>query len=196
MTIGLMPSSIRGSLKGSPTGGFHEKIPSGYRAGALKQFDPRQMDLYKSMFENVGPESYLSKLAGGDESLFSEIEQPAMRQFGELQSGIASKFSGMGMGARKSSGFQNAQTQAASDFAQQLQSNRMTLRNQAIKDLMGMSSELLGQRPYERYLTPKKEDNTAETWGKIGGFLPGFLASGGKDAGGAARGALSIFGGG
>lgn len=174
MTFGLLPS-----MRGSSTGGFHEKVPSGYRAGALKQFDPQQMQLYKSLFQNVGPDSYLSRLAGGDESLFSEIEQPAMRQFGELQGGIASKFSGMGAGARRSSGFQNAQTQAASDFAQQLQANRMSLRNQAIKDLMGMSSELLGQRPYDRFLAPKQEKESSGWGGAIGaglGGLAGFLS--------------------
>jgi hypothetical protein len=62
----------------------------------------------------------------------------------------------MGSGARHSSGFQNTANQATSDFAQQLQSQRLGLQRQAMQDLMGMSESLLGQRPYERFLTKKQ----------------------------------------
>jgi hypothetical protein len=71
---------------------------------------------------------------------------------------MASRFSGFdknALSARKGSGFQNSANQASSDFASQLQSNRMNIRNQAIKDLMGMSNDLLNQRPYQNYLMKK-----------------------------------------
>ena len=45
---------------------------------------------------------------------------------------------------------------AAGNFAEQLQSQRMGLQQQAIRDLMGMSGQLLGQRPYEQMLVEKQ----------------------------------------
>jgi hypothetical protein len=130
--------------------------PEGYQQGKIQQFDKRQTQLYNQNFEHLGPDSYLSRLAGGDESLYADMEAPALRQFSELQGGIASRFSGQGMGGRRSSGFQNTMSAANSDFAQQLQSNRQSLRSQAIKDLMGMSNDLLNQRPSENYLVPEQ----------------------------------------
>lgn len=157
-------SSMYGS-KG-PTG----KV-AGYKVGSLQQFTPEQMDLFRRMFSNVAPDSYLSRLAQGDESLFSEIEAPALRQFSGLQGNIASKFSGMGAGARHSSGFQNTMNQATSDFSQDLQSRRQGLQQQAIKDLMGISSDLLGQRPYEQFLHEKKPSWLEQLFG--GGIFGG-----------------------
>ena len=49
-------------------------------------------------------------------------------------------------GARNSSGFQNTQTAAGVNFAQDLQANRQGLQRQAIKDLMGMSEMLLEEK--------------------------------------------------
>ena len=134
-------SMLRGfaDSKGSKSQFSGDKVPSGYKKGQLQQFTPEQMELFKSLFSQLGPDSYLSKLAGGDQSMFEEMEAPALRQFSELQGGLASRFSGMGMGGRKSSGFQNTTNQAASNFAQDLASRRQSLQQQAIKDLMGMS---------------------------------------------------------
>lgn len=179
MSYGMAsPTAATGSaLRGNATG-LREKIPSGYRKASIQQFTPEQMQLFNQLFGQVGPQSYLSKLAGGDESLFNEIEAPALRQFAGLQGNIASRFSGMGMGARKSSGFQNVIGQAGSDFAQDLASRRQALQRQAIMDLMGISSELLGQRPYEQFLTQKKPS-----------FLEQWLTHGANTVGAVARGA-------
>jgi len=100
------------------------------------------------------------------------MEAPAMRQFAGLQGNLASRFSGMGMGGRKSSGFQNTANQATSDFAQQLQSRRMDLQRQAIKDLHGMGNELLGQRPYENFLTQDQEKKKPMWQQILSGALP------------------------
>ena len=132
-------------------------IPSGYELGKIQQFTPEQMNLFKTMFGNVGPDSYLGKLAGGDQATFDQMEKPALRQFNELQGGLASRFSGMGMGGRRSSGFQNTSTQAASNLSQNLQSQRQQLQMQALQQLMGMSNQLLGQRPNEQFLTKKQQ---------------------------------------
>lgn len=138
------------------TGYYKEKIPKGYKAGKLQQFTPEQIELFQSLFGHLGPDSFLSRLAGGDQGMFEQLEAPAMKQFAGLQGDIASRFSGAGsLGARHSSGFQNYTNQAASDFAQQLQANRLGLQNQATRDLFELSNLLMGQRPYERTLTEK-----------------------------------------
>jgi hypothetical protein len=149
--------------------GAGNKVPSGYKLGRIQQFTPEQMQLFQSLFGQLGPESNLARMAGGDESMFAQMEAPAMRQFAGLQGQLASRFSGMGMGGRRSSGFQNTATQAGSEFAQDLQSRRMELQRQALQDLMGMSSSLLGQRPYEQFLYEKKKP----LWQQLlGGALP------------------------
>jgi hypothetical protein len=153
MSYGMSSTGMNPST--TATGGMKEKTPSGYSKGSLQQFTPEQMGLFQQLFGNLGPDSFLSKLAGGDQATFDEIERPALQQFAGLQSGIANKYSGAGLGARRSSGFQNEQTSAAGQFAQQLQSQRSGLQSQALKDLMGFSNQLLGQKPYENVLTKK-----------------------------------------
>lgn len=180
-----------GTITGASSSGknFREKIPSGYKAGALQQFTPEQLELFQQLFSHVGPESFLSRLAGGDQSQFAEMEAPALRQFSELQGGLASRFSGMGgggnqlgLGARKSSGFQNTMTSAASNFAQELQAQRQGLQRQALMDLMGISTNLLGQRPYDRFLVEKqqKQGGLGGALGALGGGALGFFGSGGN----------------
>lgn len=144
------------------------KVPKGYQLGQIQQFTPEQMQLFQSLFSHLGPDSYLARLAGGDESLFGEIEAPALRQFSGIQGNIASRFSGMGTGARRSSGFQNTMNQASSDFAQDLQSKRQGLQQEALRNLFGLSSELFSQRPYEQFLTEKPPSFLQQLWGAIG----------------------------
>ncbi len=157
-------------------------IPKGHLEGQLQQFTPEQMQLFQQMFAHVSPESQTGRLASGDQSMFGEIEAPALRQFQELQGQMGSRFSGMGMGAQKSSGFQNTMGQMGSDFAMQLQAQRQQLQRQAIQDLMGNASTLLGQSPYERFLIEKQQKQQQSSgWGQaigaglggIGGFFAG-----------------------
>lgn len=165
---------------GGMGGGMGNKIPKGYQEGRLQQFTPEQMQLFQRMFSQVGPDSFLSKIAGGDEDAFAQMEAPAMQQFAGLQGGLASRFSGMGMGGRRSSGFQNTSNQATSDFAQGLQSRRMDLQRQAMQDLHGMSRDLLSQRPYEQFLTEKEQpwwQKLLSGLGNIGGQFAGGIAS-------------------
>jgi hypothetical protein len=173
-------------MTGSTSG---SKIPAGYKQGTMQNFTPEQMQLFKSMFSQLGPDSYLAKLAGGDQSMFEEMEKPAMKQFGEFQGQLASRFSGMGMGSRRGSGFQNAMTQGAADFAESLQAKRLEMRNQALQDLMGFSNQLLGQKPYENFLIEKQQKQSG--WGGLigagvggaGGFFLGGPAGALKGAG-------------
>lgn len=142
---------------------------SGYSTAQVPNFTREQMDLFQQLFSHVGPQSYLSRLAGGDQGLFSEMEEPALRQFGELQSSIANRYSGAGLGARRSSGFQNEQTSAAQNFASQLQAQRQGLQRQAIQDLLSNSQMLLGQRPYETYLYQQPKPWWQELLSGLGG---------------------------
>ncbi len=197
---GIMPSSTgvnpttfnTGAIQGNS---MKEKIPKGYSKGSLQQFTPEQMQLFQQMFGQVGPESYLSKLAGGDQETFNQMEAPALRQFSGLQGNLASRFSGMGgLGARKSSGFQNTINSAASNFAQELQSNRQNLQRQALSDLMGFSNQLLGQKPYENFMVKKQPNQWGQIVGKLAGGLPGAVAGYAEDGWkGAAQGFASGF---
>jgi hypothetical protein len=167
-----MGNRMTGAMGQGMMGMQKDKIPKGYQKGQLAQFTPEQMQLFQSLFGQLGPESFLGKLAGGDQSQFEQLEAPALRQFGELQGGIASRFSGMGSGARKSSGFQNTMSGAAGDFAQQLQSQRLGLQRNALQDLMGMSNQLLQQRPYENFVTQKPLSFWQQLMTSLGGAVP------------------------
>lgn len=152
---------------------------TGYKQASLPNFSPEQMQLFQSLFSHLSPEGSLSKLASGDQSQFEQLEAPALKQFGQLQSGIANRFSGMGTGARKSSGFFNAQNTAAQDFASQLQSQRMGIQQQALRDLLGMSSDLLGQRTHDNFLVPKKKSFLQELLSGASGGLGEVAGAGG-----------------
>jgi hypothetical protein len=122
------------------------KPPTGYNQ--FQQFTPEQLQLFQSMFPLLGEGSDLARLAGGDESMFEQLEEPAMRQFQGLQGDLASRFSGQGLGGRRSSGFKNEANQQTSNFSSQLKSQRMGLQRQALQDLFGLSTTLMGQQPY------------------------------------------------
>lgn len=151
---------------------YRDIIPEGYNAGQLRQFTPEQMQLFSQLFKYLSPDSPLARMASGDQSYFDEMEAPALRQAGQLQGNLASRFSGQGMGGRNSSGFQNTSSQAMNEFAQGLQSKRQDYMRQAIMDLMGYSNMLLGQRPYERFLTQEEEEPNI-----FGSLLP-FIGAG------------------
>jgi hypothetical protein len=75
-----------------------------------------------------------------------------------------------------------------------LQSRRQQLQMQAIQELMGMSNQLLGQRPYENMLMRKKPSFWQRLGGAGGGAASGAL--GGYMAGGPYGAALGAVGGG
>jgi hypothetical protein len=179
-----------GNINNRSAGNFRgDKIPEGFNAGQLQQFTPDQMQLFQQLFSHAGPESYLSKLAGGDQSQFDQMEAPAWRQFQEAQGQLGSRFSQMSpgaMSAQRGSGFQNSAGQLGSDFAMQLQSNRQSLQRQAIQDLMGLSSTLLGQRPYDRFLQEKPQSQSTALGGWGGALGAGIGGLGGFFAGGPA----------
>lgn len=161
-------SSLTGGTGASPR--QMPKAPSGYRR--YQQYTPEQMDLLQQMHGHAAPDSFLNQIASGDQSRFAETEAPALRQFNELQGNIASRFSGMGTGGRKSSGFQNASTAAGSNFAQDLQARRYEMQRQAIQDLRGLSNDLLSKQPYGLV---QKREKQGSGWGGIAGGALGAI---------------------
>lgn len=157
-------------------GGMKEKVPSGFKKYAIQNFTPEMMEVFSQMMGMVGPESFLSRLAGGDESMFAQLEKPALQQFTGMAGNLASKFSGMGQGARHSSGFGQEMTGAAQDFASQLQSQRMGLQRGAVEDMMKYMAMILGQKPYETGLVEKEKP-----WWQ--GAFEGFATGAGQGAG-------------
>jgi hypothetical protein len=174
-------SNAAGNSFGQQQAGMQEKIPKGYRKGVMQQFTPEQMQLFQQLFSHLSPDGYLSKLAGGDESMFEQMEAPAMRQFSELQGQLGSRFSGMGMGASKGSGFQNSMNAATSNFVQDLHSKRQEMQRQALMDLMGLGNQLMSQKPYEQMLSPKSKKSSF--WEQLLGGVSGASSQAGGAAG-------------
>jgi len=152
MSVGMTGNASFRNAAGSHAG----KSIKGYAKGEMSQFTPEQTKLFKNLFSQMGSDTFLGKLASGDQSQFEQLEAPAWRQFGDVQANIANRFSGMGSGARRSSGFKNAQSGAGMEFLEKLQSQRMGIQQDAIKSLWDMSQQLLGQKPYEQFMVPKE----------------------------------------
>jgi hypothetical protein len=148
---------------------------TGYNQIRFPTKSPEQMDVIRQLMSGSSGNiaSILDQLrglsGGGDEEYWQQLEAPAQRQFGKLQGDIASRFSGMGSGARKSSGFQNAQSGAATDFAERLQSNRLGTQSQARNQLLELYSSLLGQDLSHTGLIPKKKSFLQELFGSLAG---------------------------
>ncbi len=162
---------------------------TGYQQISTPNLSPEQMQLFQQLMGGsqkgigAGLEN-LSGLASGDQSKFAELEAPAQRQFQELQGGLASRFSGMGTGARRSSGFQNTLSNAGTDFAERLQSQRMGLQQSAISQLLGIGQHLLTTPLNENSLVPKKKPFWQELLGSAAGGLGSLAGSfGGFSAG-------------
>ena len=165
-----------------------QKVGHSGKIRQIPQMTPEQMQIFSQMQGMVGPDSFLAKLAGGDPEMFAQLEAPALRQFTGIQGNLASKFSGMGLGARHSSGFGNEMSGAAQDFASQLQSQRLGLQNQAVGDMMNYINMILGQKPYATVIEPKQQKT-----GGWGGAMTGAMSGAGT---GAALGPWGALGGG
>lgn len=113
----------------------------------------------------------LSGIAGGDMSSLAPLEQQAFKDFGGLQGSIASRFSGQGSGARRSSGFQNYMGEQASDLASQLAGQRLSFQQSAQKSLMDLFNQIMGQDEFDTFLT-QKQKKTPLWKSLVGGALP------------------------
>lgn len=149
---------------------------TGYKQVSYPNMTSGQMDLMSQLLghakQGVGPGmQHLSNLAAGSPDEFSAMERPALKQFSQTMGNIASRFSGEGSGARRSSAFNLANRGAAQELAESLASQRMQYQNQAIQDLMGLSHQLMQYRPYETGFVPKKKGFWESFMGNLGGGI-------------------------
>jgi hypothetical protein len=138
---------------------------TGYNAIQTSRLNPQQQQLFSQIFGSISPHlggavgNIGSLAAGGTPEMWAQLEAPALRQFEELLGSAATRFGGpqYGTGATKSSGFKNYLTGAAGDLAQQLQSQRLGLQNQAINQLLGLYGNLMGQETFDTGFLPRKK---------------------------------------
>lgn len=166
----------------SATGANSSLKGTGYQSIQTPTKNAQQMGLFDQLYggSKNGIDSALrgltSQAQGGNEDYWSQLEAPARREFGQLQGNIASRFSRMGSGARRSSGHQNAQSGAATDFAERLGANRINLQKQAWDQLLGMGSHLFDSNLMETSLIPKKKkwwESLGEGIAGVGGNISG-----------------------
>lgn len=134
---------------------------AGYNLSTLPTMSPETMQLYNHLLGNFPKDDFAKglgltgRIASGDQGAFDEIEAPAYAAFDKFSGQTASRFSGEGMGARNSSGFQNTIAQGQSDLSQGLAAQRMGLQRQALQDLRGFSQDLFGTQTQENVLSKK-----------------------------------------
>jgi len=148
----MTPSTPAGQAAGSSS-------ISGYKLRQLPNFTPQQMQMFQSLLGHsqqgvTGGVDYLSGLAGGNEDAFARAEAPAYRAFDKSIGQLGSRFAGLG--AIDSSAFQNAAAGASRELGENLGAQRNQLQQNAIDRLLGLSGNLLGQRPYENILQQQK----------------------------------------
>jgi hypothetical protein len=194
----MTPSMQTGTMSPlSNISGYGLKQPKHLRQ--IPQFTAGQQGLFQSLLGGAQPGAshglgYLSKLASGDEESFAHLEQPALQDYEQALSKLGNRFANTGF-ASSSSPFQNAARGLGQDYANTLQSQRSQLQMDALTKLLGISQNLLGQRPY---MIGTESQQPGGGWSSIapalGGAIPGILAAilGGPAgaAGGGALGAL------
>lgn len=135
---------------------------TGYKQIALPRLSPQQQQLFSDVFGPLhsgigGAVGQISQLAGGGTpEQWAQLEAPALRQFGQLQGALGARFSGMGTGAQRSSAFQQAGNSAAQELAEQLQSQRLGLQQNAIQQLLGLYGNLMGTQTFENAILQKQ----------------------------------------
>lgn len=150
---------------------------SGYKLRSMPNFPPQLMQLFEQLLGGAkgglgGGFDFLNKLASGDPEQFGQLEAPAQRQLQGQLGQIGSRFANQG--ALGSSGFQQMASGAATDLSERLQSQRMGLQQGAIDRLLGLSQNLLQQKPYENFLEKKRSgwDTAGDITSVIAKLLP------------------------
>lgn len=172
MTFGAGPTGRVSGLKGT-----------GFKQLTMPTMSPEQSQLFSQLIGATrgglgqGGLDSLSQQAAGNPDQFSQMEAPALRQFNQLQGGLSSRFSGMGSGARNSSGFQNTMGEAGASLSEQLASKRMDYQQQALAQLLGLSQSLLGKDTFNTGLIPKKKSFWQELLGAGAGGIGQGLGS-------------------
>lgn len=145
---------------------------TGYQQVSMPRLSPQQQQLFSQVFGAISPNigqaySRLGQLAGGDAGAYEELEAPAFRN---LQRGLgetASRFSSMGTGARRSSGFNLEAGDLSRQLAENLQSKRLGLQQNAIQQLMSLFGNLMGTQTSENLLVPRQKPFWQELLGSL-----------------------------
>ena len=157
------------------------KPPKGYEAfSTLNPQQSQMMNMLMQLFSGQGgqmggPMGQLQQLLSGSPEATKQFEAPLMRQFNEQTvPGLAERFSGMGAGAQRSSGFQQALGQAGAGLSEQLGSLRGGMQMQGLQGLMQMMQSMMGTQT--QGLVPKQKpwwqgllNATGEGLGKAAG---------------------------
>lgn len=135
---------------------------AGHKYAQLPTMSPEQLNFFQALLSQAQPGTsqgidFLSKLSGGDQSQFEQLESPYYSALDRAGAQLGSRFSGLGMGGQQSSGFQNALAGQAKDLSELLGSQRMQLQQNAIRELLGLSQSLLGTPTFQNFLTPPKQ---------------------------------------
>lgn len=128
----------------------------------------------------------LGGMASGDEGAFSALEAPAFRNFDEALGRLSSRFSASG--GRRSSGFQNMAAGQAQSLAENLQSQRLNMQNNALSQLFNLSQGLLQTPMQQTALAPQQ----TPFWKELLTSLAPALAQGATGFGGSAA-LLKLF---
>lgn len=138
---------------------------------------PGREKLYQQMVAGTTgalPQGYdfLSRLLGGDESIFRELEAPALRQFSEqIVPGLAERYTAMGEGGQSSSAYQQQLAAAGARLAQDLAGQRAGYRMSALDRLLSQAGQTMQASPYD--LVPRTPGFFESGLGAIGRSLPG-----------------------
>ncbi len=141
----------------------------GIQTQQVPNFSPKQMKLFRKLLGGVNQGGglqaglgRLNRLASGSQEEMAAQEAPAYADFQKALGDVGSRFAGFG--ALGSSAFQNATAGEAGKFAQDLQAKRMGIQDDALKRLLGLSGDLLGQRPYANFYDQEDE---GFDWGSL-----------------------------
>lgn len=188
----LAPKKAAGTASGATEP--KSKI-SGYDVAQLPTMSPTQIQLFERILGSARPgvESSISDISGlarGDEQAFAPMEKYARKQFQGTLGDIASRFSGLGLGGRHGSAFENAVEGAGSDLAERLALHRMGYQRQAQQELLNLAQALLGAKTHETFLQPEKKSFWQQLFG-AGAPILGAAAGAGLGALGGPGGALA-----
>jgi len=166
---------------------------TGYNQVQTPRLDPQQQQLFSQAFGAISPSiggafGQLGQLAGGNAGAYEELEAPAFRNLQRGLGATASRFSGMGTGARRSGGFARETGDQSRQLAENLQGQRLGLQQGFMNQLMSLYSSLLGTETHENSLIQKQKP----WWQELALSLGPGLAQAGTSFGGQA-GLMKLF---
>lgn len=153
-------------------------VPKGYSPSIVPKYTPEQNNFISSLLQQMQGGSasalqHLSAMAAGSPETFAGQEAQAMNFFkNKLAPNIRQQYAHQGM--LGSSAFQGALSQAGSDLSQSLYNQRQDLQAQAIRDLLGLSTQLGTHQTYDFGLAQKPQKDRLN-WGSLVSLLGKFF---------------------